>query len=111
MEYEGDPISYPLRAAKRSYRRTDCAGGVHGKRKCRGNFYLAYCRREVEEVEVAEAIAGAGLAGDRYAMGAGSLNRKRPGRRQVALIDSIFFQDRGFEYGESRRDIVTQGVN
>ena len=65
---------------------------------------------KMEEVEIAEAIAGAGLAGDRYSTGEGSFNRKRPGRRQVTLINSIFFQDSGFEYAESRRNIVTQGV-
>ena len=63
-----------------------------------------------EEVETAEAVAGAGLAGDRYSMAEGSFNRKRLGRRQVTLINSIFFQDSAFEYAESRRNIVTQGV-
>ena len=65
---------------------------------------------KMEEVETAEAVAGAGLAGDRYSMGEGSFNRKRLGRRQVTLINSLFFQDSGFEYAESRRNIVTQGI-
>jgi hypothetical protein len=65
---------------------------------------------KMEEVETVEAIAGAGLAGDRYSTGEGSFNRKRPGRRQVTLINSIFFHSSGFEYIESRRNIVTQGV-
>lgn len=65
---------------------------------------------KMEEVEMVEAIAGAGLAGDRYAMAEGSFNRKRPGRRQVTLINSLFFNNSGFEYAESRRNIVTQGV-
>ena len=65
---------------------------------------------KMEEMEIAEAIAGAGLAGDRYSTGEGSFNRKQPGRRQVTLINSIFFQSSGFEYAESRRNIVTQGV-
>jgi hypothetical protein len=64
----------------------------------------------MEEVEIVEAIAGAGLAGDRYSMAEGSFNRKRPGRRQVTLINSVFFQDSAFEYAESRRNIVTQGI-
>jgi hypothetical protein len=51
-------------------------------------------------------IAGAGLAGDRYSTGEGSFNRKR----QVSLINAIFFENSGFEYFESRRNIVTQGV-
>lgn len=65
---------------------------------------------KMEEVEIAEAIAGAGLAGDRYSTGEGSFNRKRQGRRQVSLINAIFFENSGFEYFESRRNIVTQGV-
>ena len=46
---------------------------------------------KMEEVEIAEAIAGAGLVGDRYSTAEGSFNRKRPGRRQVTLINSVFF--------------------
>ena len=65
---------------------------------------------KMEEVEIVEAIAGAGLAGDRYAAAEGSFNRKRPGRRQVTLINSIFFQNSNFEYAECRRNIVTEGV-
>ena len=65
---------------------------------------------KMEEVEIVEAIADAGLAGDRYAVAEGSFNRKRPGRRQVTLINSIFFQNSNFEYAESRRNIVTEGV-
>jgi hypothetical protein len=59
--------------------------------------------KKMEEVRSAEAIAGAGLAGDRYSTGEGSFNQKRPGRRQATLINSIFFQDSSFEYAESRR--------
>jgi hypothetical protein len=65
---------------------------------------------KMAKVQSAEALAGAGLAGDRYATGEGSFNRKRQGRRQVTLINSIFFKDSGFEYSECRRNIVTQGV-
>jgi hypothetical protein len=73
-------------------------------------FIASIAGGKMEEVETVEAIAGAGLAGDRYSTGEGSFNRKLPGRRQVTLINSIFFQDSGFEYAESRRNIVTQGV-
>ena len=65
---------------------------------------------KMEEVETVEAVAGAGLAGDRYSTGEGSFNRGRQGRRQVTLINAMFFQDNNFEYAESRRNIVTQGV-
>ena len=65
---------------------------------------------KMQEVEEVEGIAAAGLTGDRYATGEGSFNRNQQGRRQVTLINSIFFNDSGFEYSESRRNIVTQGV-
>jgi hypothetical protein len=68
-------------------------------------FIASIAGGKMEEVETVEAIAGAGLAGDRYSTGEGSFNRKRPGRRQVTLINSIFFQDSGFEYAESRRNM------
>jgi hypothetical protein len=42
-------------------------------------FIAPIAGRKMEEVQSAEAIAGAGLAGDRYATGEGSFNRKRPG--------------------------------
>jgi hypothetical protein len=56
------------------------------------------------------AIAGAGLEGDRYATAEGSFNRDKPGKRQVTLINGIFFEGSGFEYTDSRRNIVTLGV-
>ena len=63
--------------------------------------------RQVEEVE---AIAEAGIKGDRYSTGEGSFNKGRPGKRQVTLINEIFFPGSGFEYAESRRNIITAGV-
>lgn len=63
--------------------------------------------RRVEDVE---AVAGAGLKGDRYATAEGSYNKGRPGKRQVTLVNGLFFPDSGFEYVEARRNIVTLGV-
>jgi hypothetical protein len=57
-----------------------------------------------------EAIAGKGLKGDRYATGEGSFNKDKPGERQVTLINAHFFVSSGFQYVESRRNIVTWGV-
>ena len=64
----------------------------------------------MQEVHTVEAIAGAGLRGDRYSTGEGSFNKGTQGRRQVTLINGIFFKDSCFEYGDSRRNIVTMGV-
>ncbi len=64
----------------------------------------------MESVPEAMALAGLGLAGDRYADGAGSWNKGRAGKGQVTLINGAFFPGSGFEYVESRRNIVTLGV-
>ncbi len=61
-------------------------------------------------VKEAEAIAGLGLQGDRYAAGRGSFNNGMPGKRQVTLVNGIFFKNSGFGYADSRRNIITFGV-
>jgi len=63
--------------------------------------------RRVAEVE---AIAGAGLKGDRYCTGEGSFNRGKQGKRQVTLINEAFFAGSSFTFEESRRNIITRGV-
>ena len=63
--------------------------------------------REVEEVM---AIAGAGLEGDRYCSAKGSFNNGIPGKRQVTLINGLFFEGTGFDYIDSRRNIVVYDV-
>lgn len=61
-------------------------------------------------VSEAEAIVGQGLKGDRYATGEGGFNKGKQGSRQVTLINAIFFEGSGFEYADSRRNIVASGV-
>lgn len=56
------------------------------------------------------ALAGLGLQGDRYASGDGSFNRGKAGNRQVTLVNGAFFPGSGYAYEESRRNIVTSGV-
>lgn len=64
----------------------------------------------MQSVQHIEAIAGAGLRGDRYCTGNGSFNKGGVGRRQVTLINVIFFAGTGFEFVDSRRNIVVEGV-
>lgn len=64
----------------------------------------------MESVGVAEAIAGSGLKGDRYCTGEGSYNKGKVGNRQVTLINSIFFENSEFNFVDSRRNIITSGV-
>ena len=63
--------------------------------------------RQVQEVE---AVAGEGLEGDRYCYARGSFSKLVKGNRQVTLIGARSFTDSGFEYSESRRNIVTENV-
>jgi hypothetical protein len=88
----------------------DGAGGIMVNGNVVAIFVTPIAGDKMEQVDIVEAIAGAGLAGDRYSTGEGSFNRKQLGKRQVTLINSIFFKNSGFQYIESRRNIVTQGV-
>jgi len=65
---------------------------------------------QMEQVPFVQVIAGQGLAGDRYSTGEGSFNRGEQGRRQVTLINGLFFENSGFDFVDSRRNIVTYGV-
>ena len=65
---------------------------------------------QMQQVPRVDAIAGAGLDGDRYCTGHGSFNKGAQGKRQVTLINGIFFKGSSFEYVDSRRNIVTMGV-
>lgn len=64
----------------------------------------------MQAVQEVEALTGAGLKGDRYCTGEGSFNKGNQGRRQVTLINALFFEATGFQYLDSRRNIVTSGV-
>jgi MOSC domain-containing protein YiiM len=67
--------------------------------------------RPMQMLQHVEAIAGAGLKGDRYAAGEGSFNKKTGiGNRQITLINARFFAGTSFEFLESRRNIAVNGV-
>ena len=63
-------------------------------------------------LQEAEAIAGAGLKGDRYAAGIGSFNIKRGGVgiRQVSFMNARFLQGTEFLPEDTRRNVFTIGV-
>lgn len=69
----------------------------------------------MEFTSTVQAIAGKGLAGDRYALGTGSYSRSK-GIRDLTLIEIEgvwdFFRSSGIELypGFLRRNIVTEGV-
>ncbi len=56
------------------------------------------------------AIAGCGLLGDRYCTGAGSYSMNQVGYRQVTLLNGLFIAGSGFTAPETRRNIITEGI-
>jgi MOSC domain-containing protein YiiM len=64
----------------------------------------------MHEVTEVYAEAGNGLVGDRYHNGNGSFNKGAIGRRQVTLINAVFFPGSGFVFQDCRRNIITDGV-
>ncbi|MDA8611379.1 MOSC domain-containing protein [Candidatus Pacebacteria bacterium] len=64
----------------------------------------------MQEVQEVEAIAGAGLKGDRYCTAKGSFSAEKPGKRQVTLMNYLFFEGSGFDYVDSRRNLFTADV-
>ena len=75
-----------------------------------GIFIAPSAGAPMQGVSKVDAIAGAGLKGDRYSSGAGSYNQGAQGRRQVTLINGQFFENGVYELEESRRNIITIGV-
>lgn len=73
-------------------------------------FICPIAGSKMQSVQEVKAIAGHGLDGDRYSTGDGSFNKGAQGNRQVTLINGIFFEGSGFEYHESRRNIVTKDI-
>lgn len=62
------------------------------------------------QAQKVKALAGKGLEGDRYCEGGGSYQKGKIGNRQVTLMNSHFFPGSGFEYCDSRRNIITKDV-
>ncbi|MEY2665533.1 MAG: hypothetical protein RLZZ480_638 [Candidatus Parcubacteria bacterium] len=75
-----------------------------------GIFISPKAREPMREVSEVFAEAGNGLVGDRYYDGNGSYNHNKPGKRQVTLMNALFFKDSEFCFADSRRNIFTEGV-
>lgn len=67
-------------------------------------------------VEVARAVAGEGLEGDRYLLGVGTFSKKPGTGRQITLIESEAVDDVArtcpgkLAYADARRNLVTRGA-
>lgn len=57
------------------------------------------------------AEVGRGLEGDRYWAAEGSYNKSAMGKHQVTLINGRFFAGTNFDFADSRRNIVTLGID
>ena len=86
-----------------------------------GIFIAAKKAAKLEPVDRVRAVAGAGLEGDRYGVRAGTFSAKdgvrpKPGR-QLTLIEAEALERLAREHGialapgESRRNVVTRGVD
>jgi MOSC domain-containing protein YiiM len=70
----------------------------------------------MRSVEQADVVAGAGLAGDRYAAGTGTYSDRPGGGRHVTLVEAeavaAVTAETGIplEPGDTRRNLVTEGV-
>lgn len=64
-----------------------------------------------EAVASVVAVAGAGLEGDRYAVGEGTYSVKPGTGRHVTLVDAAAVATAGLAPGESRRNLETEGVD
>lgn len=84
-----------------------------------GIFIAAAADAPMQELGEVEAIAGVGLAGDRYAKGTGfyTPNPTTPGARELTLIAAEAIEAAGDAAGvsfapiESRRNLVTRGAD
>jgi MOSC domain-containing protein YiiM len=72
----------------------------------------------IHSVDQAEAVAGQGLAGDRYALAVGTFSKGRPVKpdQEVTLIESEALAAAATDYGialppdQARRNLLTRGV-
>lgn len=76
-----------------------------------GVFVAAVGGAPCTPVSSVRAVEGAGLEGDRYAEGVGTLSAKPGTGRHVTLIDAAAVAAAELAPGESRRNIETEGVD
>jgi MOSC domain-containing protein YiiM len=63
-----------------------------------------------QRLDAAEALAGRGLAGDRYALGAGTFSA--PGRGyELTLVEAEVLDEIELSWQEARRNIVVKGIS
>ena len=72
---------------------------------------VAHKEEPVETVEEAEAIAGRGLAGDRYADGEGTFSNRHGLGHELTLVEAEEAERIGLAAADARRNLVTRGID
>jgi MOSC domain-containing protein YiiM len=82
-----------------------------------GIFIAPTAGAPMRSVQAAQAIAHAGLEGDRYSTGSGSWNKDRKGKRQISIMDLSAFSEANKRFVVpyhpewTRRNIITDNVD
>ena len=65
----------------------------------------------IELVDQATAVAGRGLAGDRYHEGQGTFSNPYSEGHDLTLVEAEVLEELGFEPQDARRNVVTRGID
>jgi len=84
-------------------------GGAHGTIEALAIAPAAEAPMEL--VDDAQAVAGRGLAGDRYFDHAGTFSNPRSDGHDLTLIEAEVVDELGLPPGEARRNVVTRGID
>lgn len=76
-----------------------------------GIYLSEKAKRLPVAVRSASVIAGRGVVGDRYFLGKGSFSHWRGTGRALTLVEAEALEDVGLGFAESRRNVVTRGVD
>ena len=91
--------------------RAAAAHGVVGAGTVEAIVLAPAAEAPLRSVEVAQAIAGRGLEGDRYADGAGTFSPGGGRGHDLTLVAAEVLEDAGLEPIEARRNLIVRGVD
>ncbi len=79
------------------------------------SIHIASAKEQpMRQLEEAKAIAGTGLEGDRYSIGAGTFSKPGPGHEitliEIEAIEALREKNIMLAAGDARRNLVTRGV-
>jgi MOSC domain-containing protein YiiM len=86
-------------------------GGDRNEGRVAAIAIAAAAEAEVELVDAALAVAGRGLAGDRYHEGRGTFSNRYAVGHELTLVEAETLDELGFTPQDARRNIVTRGID